>query len=339
MNYKSVYKYDGMKRTEHMAVRKTAGWYLWTHQLLEVTGKDAAAFLDAIYTNPIANLKIGGERYTTMLDEQAEIIDDVVIFRMEEQKFWISTLFIVYLVPWLEKHKGDHKVEFKDITEQYHMYAIQGPRSPELVNALVAKKVDDQKFFTIRDNTIDGVSVKINRAGFTGEEYGYEIYIAADKCDFLEARLRESGKPLGAVEVTEFQIMAWTLPTEAGYYYMRDLRHTNPLEVGLDRGIDWNKDFIGKEALLKIKKEGPAREMVGFTIDDADARLNAKDLGGPGNAVILNGEEVGRVSKFNYSFVKEKNVGYILAKKGVLKPGDHVLIRNYDASITARSFL
>jgi glycine cleavage system aminomethyltransferase T len=91
--------------------------------------------------------------------------------------------------------------------------------------------------------------------------------------------------------------------------------------------------------LLRIRKEGPAREMVGFTIDDADARLNAKDLGGPGNAVMLNGEEVGRVSKFNYSFVKEKNVGYILAKKGALKPGDHVQIRSYDAVITQKVFL
>ncbi|MDR0401198.1 MAG: aminomethyltransferase family protein [Treponema sp.] len=339
MNYKNVYKYDEMKRTEHMAVRKTAGWYLWTHQLLEVTGKDAATFLDNIFANPIANLKTGSERYTTMLNEQAEIIDDVVVFRMEDQKFWISTLFMPQLVPWLEKHKGDYKVEFKDITKQYHMYAVQGPKSLELVNALVAKKADDQKFFTIRDNTIDGVPVKINRAGFTGEKLGYEVYIPADKCDFLEAKLREQGKPLGAVEVTEFQIMAWTLPTEAGYYYMRDLGHTNPLEAGLERGIDWNKDFIGKEALLKIKQEGPAREMVGFVIEEADARLNPKNLGGPGNAVILNGEEVGRVSKFVYSFVQEKNVGYILAKRGVLKPGDHVRIRNYDAVITAKSFL
>jgi aminomethyltransferase len=274
-----------------------------------------------------------------MLNEQAEIIDDVVVFRMGDQKFWVSTLFIHHLIPWLEKHKGDYKAEFKDITKQYHMYAVQGPKSLELVNALVANKVDDQKFFTIRDNAIDGVPVKINRAGFTGEKFGYEIYIPADKCDFLEAKLRERGKPLGAVEVTEFQIMAWTLPTEAGYYYMRDLGHTNPLEVGLDRGIDWNKDFVGKKALLKIREAGPAREMVGFTIDEADARLNAKDLGGPGNPVMVGDEEVGRVSKFNYSFVLEKNVGYILAKKGVLKPGDHVRINKYDAIITEKVFL
>lgn len=65
MYNQNVYKYDDMKRKEHMAVRKTVGWYLWTHQLLEVTGEHAAEFLDKIFVNPIATLKVGRERYTT----------------------------------------------------------------------------------------------------------------------------------------------------------------------------------------------------------------------------------------------------------------------------------
>ena len=67
MYAKNVYKYDESKRREHMAVRTTVGWYLWTHQLIEVKGKDAAVFLDLIFANPIATLKVGRERYTTML--------------------------------------------------------------------------------------------------------------------------------------------------------------------------------------------------------------------------------------------------------------------------------
>jgi aminomethyltransferase len=339
MSGKNIYKYDDMKRKEHMAVRTTVGWYLFTHQLVEVTGKDAAAFLDLIYTSPIGNLQVGGARYTTMLNEDAEIIDDVVVFRIEEQKFWISTLFATKLIAWLGKNKGDYQVEFTNITDQYHMYAIQGPNSKDLLNAMVEQSVDDQKFFTIRDNKIDGIPVKINRGGFTGEKFGYEVYVAPADMAAVEAKIREYGEPLGAVEVTDFQIIAWTLPTEAGFYYLRDLLHTNPLECGLDRGIDWDKDFIGKEALLKIKAEGPKREMVGYTIDEDDIHLNAKDLGGPGNPVMLDGEEVGRVSKYNFSFVNEKNIGYILAEKGVLKPGDHVTIKSYDAVITEKYFL
>jgi len=337
--YKNVYKYDEMKRTEHMAVRTTVGWYLWTHQLLEVRGEDAAAFLDMIFANPIANLKIGGARYTTMLNEKAEIIDDVVVFRMEEQKFWISTLFVNKLTDWLSGHKSGYKVKFSNISEKYQMFAVQGPRSKDLINAMVEKSVDDQRFFTIRDNKIDGISVKINRGGFTGEKFGYEIYVAPEDMPAIEAKLKACGKPFGAVEVTDIQIMAWSLPTEAGFYCMRNLMHTNPFEVGLDRGIGWDKDFIGKEALLKIKEEGPAREMVGFTMDEDDVHINAMDLGGPGTPVTRNGEEIGRVSKFTYSFVLDKNIGYILAKKGAVKPGDHVAIKSYDAVISDKVFI
>lgn len=79
--YKNIFKYDEMKRSEHMAVRNTVGWYFWTHQILEITGPDATAFLEYMYPNKIGNLAVGRDRYTTMLNEQGEIIDDVVIMR------------------------------------------------------------------------------------------------------------------------------------------------------------------------------------------------------------------------------------------------------------------
>jgi aminomethyltransferase len=130
--------------------------------------------------------------------------------------------------------------------------------------------------------------------------------------------------------VTDFQVMAWTLPTEAGYFYMRDLRHCNLFEVGLDKNINFEKDFLSKPALLKLKHEGPKREIVGFTVDEADIYNRSKYLGGPGEAVYVDGEEVGRVSKMVYSYVQEKNNGYILAKKGALKVGDKVNIHGFD---------
>jgi aminomethyltransferase len=338
MYNKNVYKYDDMKRREHMAVRKTAGWYLFTHKLVEITGKDAAAFLDYICANPIGNLKPGRERYTVVLDEEGGILDDVVIFRRGEQEFWYSTLFTTYMLPWMEAHKDNYKVECKDITQTLHMYAVQGPKSLEMVNLLVKKSVDDLKFFSFADNTIDSVPVIINRAGFTGEKFGYEIYIAADKADFLEGKLRDVAKKVDAKEVTDIQLIAWTLPTEAGLYYMRDLRHCTPFEVGLDANINWDKEFVGKDALLKLKT--PAREMMGFTLEEADVRIIGKDLGGAGGIVSVGGEEVGRVSKFNYSYVLEKPVGYILARKGTVKVGDHVMINDkYDALIVAKPFI
>lgn len=334
MYYKNVYKHDSMKRGEHMAVRECFGWYLWTHHLIEVKGQDAAAFLDKIMMCNIANLKNGSERYTPALKENGEIFDDVVVIRLEDELFWVSTLFPMKLIPWMEKHKADMCVAFAKITEQWDMYAVQGPKALEAINLLVETPVDDQKFFTIRDNFIDGIPVKINRAGFTGEKLGYEIYIAPDKYPELESKLKHAAQVLGGRQVTDFQIMAMTLPTEAGYYYMRDLMFRNPYEVGLTRGIGWGKGFIGEAALAEIRDAGAKKEMLGVTFADEDLDINHAGFGGPGDAVMLNGEEIGRMAKLTYSYILDTNIGYIIAQKGAVKAGDEVLVNGHKGIIT-----
>ena len=127
----------------------------------------------------------------------------------------------------------------------------------------------------------------------------------------------------------------------AGFYYMRDLAHTNPFEVGLERGINWDKDFISKDALLKVKEEGPAREMIGFEVCDEneDFTIRSKQYGRPGEPMFVDSEEVGRVSKLVYSYMKDVNNGYILANKGVLEKGDRVNIHGFDCVITDRKWL
>lgn len=339
--YKNIFKYDEMKRSEHMAVRNTVGWYFWTHQLLEITGPDVTAFLEYMFPNDIAALAVGRDRYTTMLNEQGEIIDDVVVMRMEENRYWVSTLFATKTDDWWYFHQGDYDVDWTEITEDWEMYAVQGPGSKELVESLVKDSIADLKFFAHMENEIDGIPCIINRGGFSGERLGYEIYVSPDNRDALEALLGPAAEKLGGREVTEFQVMAWTLPTEAGFYYMRDLAHANPFEVGLEKNIKWDKEFIGKDALLKVKEEGPVREMVGFEVPEADIYIRSKQYGGPGEPVYIEGEkeEVGRVSKLVYSYVKEVNNGYILAKKDKLHVGDRIKIHGYDAVITEKKWM
>ena len=338
---KNIFKNDDMKRSEHMAVRNNVGWYFWTHQLLEVTGPDVTAFLDYIYSGDIASLAVGRDRYTMMLNEQGEIIDDVVIMRISEDIYWVSTLYATKADDWWYYHQGDFDVEWTEITEDWQMLAVQGPKSKEVLNALCSESVDGQKFFEIRENEINGIPVKINRAGFTGEKWGYEIYMSPDDLEAMEKAVDAEVVKAGGMRVTEFQIMAWTLPTEAGIYYMRDLAHTNPFETGLDRNIKWDKDFIGKDALLAIRESGPEREMVGFEVLEDDYYIRAKQYGGPGEPVFIETEEeeVGRVSKLVYSYVKEVNNGYILAKKGALKIGDRIRIHGHDCIITKKNWL
>lgn len=337
--YKNVFKYDEMKRSEHMAVRTTVGWYYWTHQLLEVSGPDVVAFLEYFYPNNIGKLEVGRDRYTTMLNHEGEIIDDVVIMRIEENRFWISSLYASKTDDWWYFNQGNFDVDWNEITDDWAMYSVQGPKAKEMIEQLVQNSIADLRFFSHMENMIGGIPCIINRGGFTGEKFGYEIYINPDEMEDLEALLKETADRLGGREVTEFQIMAWTLPTEANFYYMRDLAHTNPFEVGLEKNIDWDKDFIGKEALLKIKEEGAQREMLGFEVAEDDIYIQSKHLGGPGEAVYLDGEEVGRVSKLVYSYVKEVNNGYILAQKNKLKIGDKIEIHGHEAVITEKNWL
>lgn len=337
--YKNIFKYDDMKRSEHMAVRTTVGWYFWTHQLLEISGPDVTAFLDYMYPNDITSLAVGRDRYTTMLDEQGEIIDDVVIMRMDKERYWVSTLYATKTDDWWYFHQGNFNVEWREITDEWEMYAVQGPKSRDLVESLVRDSVSNLKFFAHMDTEIDQMPCLINRNGFSGEKFGYEIYIHPENRDALEALIKPAAEKLGGKEVTEFQVMAWTLPTEANYYYMRDLAHTNPFETGLDKNINWKKEFIGKEALLEIREEGPTREMLGFEVPEPDIYIRSKQYGGPGEPVYLSGEEIGRVSKLVYSYMKDVNIGYILAQKGKLHVGDHIQIHGYEAVITEKNWM
>ncbi|MDO5544744.1 MAG: aminomethyltransferase family protein [Eubacteriales bacterium] len=336
--YKNVYKNDAMKREEHMAVRNTAGWYLWTHELVEVEGPDATSLLEYLFTGSIGNLAPSRARYTTMLNENGQIIDDVVIWCMGENKYWVSTLYAKRMIPWFAEHKGEREVEFKNITKQWDMYAVQGPKSKDILNELLDTPVDDQKFFQILDNAIGGVPVKVNRGGFTGEKWGYEVYIAPENTKLVVEKLRQIAPKYDAKQVTDIQVMVWTLPVEKGFCTMCDLHWYNPLEVGLDRGIKWDKEFLGKEALLKVKEEGPKRTLLGWTTEEEDINIHGKHLGGPGCVVELNGEEVGRVTKTTYSYVLDKNVGYAIVDNSKVKVGDKVIMHGHECILCDKIF-
>ena len=339
--YKNIFKYDEMKRAEHMAVRTTVGWYFFTHQIVEVTGEDAEAFLDHVLMNDIATLQPGRNRYTVMLNDAAEIIDDVVVMRRSEDCFWVSTLFSVPMDDWFYDHQGDYDVDWDDVTDEWNMFSVQGPKSKEVIEGLVSESIEDLKFFSHAENEINGIPVIINRTGFTGEKWGFEVYIEEEYTDDMEEILREACDKVGGKQVTDFQVMSWTLPTEAGFYYMRDLKWHNPFEVDLGGRINWDKDFIGKEALKAIEEKGAEYEMVGFEALDDDPYIRAMQYGGPGEAVYIDGEEeeVGRVAKLVYSYLKDVNNGYIFAKKGKLKVGDKLKIHGYDCVIVEKNWL
>ena len=311
---------------EHAAVRETAGWYYFTHHIIEVEGPDAAALLDCVYTNDIAGLAVGRARYTMMLGLDGVAQDDCIVFRIEESKFWISTLHRPRTLVALAANKGGLDADFRSRTDELDMYAVQGPRSLELVDAVVSEPVDGLKFFQIADNKLGDIDVKVARAGYTGEKLGFEIYCAAEDHGKVEEALRAASPQLGALQVTTLDVMAYTLPTEAGLVLVPDIDRSTPAECGMGRYIKWDKDFVGREAALAARDAPAKLRMWGITVDQKDARLHGGPFGAP---VSRDGKVIGRVSKYTFGFTVGKGVGFILVDEGSCQPGDEVIL-NHD---------
>lgn len=337
--YKSEYAHDEWKRAEHNAVRTNVGWFYFKHRLMEVNGDDAEAFLDRICVNTIAGCKVGRAKYTNILNEDGTIFDDCVIFRLAEDKFWISTLYAPRLEEWMWDHEFDFDVDYEEVSDDWEMYSVQGPNSPKLIDAICGEPVDDMKFFEIRDNTIADADVKIARSGFTGEKWGFEIYVSPDDVEAVVAELAEKGETLNACKVREFQIMVLTLATEAGFCLMSDMRDLNPLEVDPNTKINWDKEFVGKDALKKAVENGPKWALLGFEAADPDAHIECASKGGVGQAVIKDGEEVGRCTKFTYSYTCEKPIGFVRVLADKVKVGDKVTMRGNEATIVERRWI
>lgn len=323
-------KHDALARKEHEAIRYNVGYYDFTHPLLEVNGPDAEKFLCYMYVASIAGTDICEAVYTTMLNEEGNIIDDVIVFREGQEKFWISTLYIEELKDWFNKYKGDNDIVMNDITDVSRMYAVQGPNSKELLNEFVEDPVDDLDYFMFHHNKIDGVHIQVARIGYTGE-LGYEIYCHPDHAKLMEEKLEEFGKKYDAMKITTDVILT-SIPREKGFVLMSDVKGTNPLEAGFGWSIQWKKDFVGKEALLKVKEEGAKRSLLGFTVDEDDPKIEVDDI------VKINNEAVGRVTVFTFGFTADKYIGYALVENDKAKIGDEVMIGDVKAILTERMF-
>ncbi len=299
-----LFKGNHEARAQHNAVRTTCGWYTWTHDLVEVTGADAAAFLDYLYVNALAGTEVNGSKYTTMLNEEGQILDDVIVMRLGPDRFWVSTLYAPQLIAWMEEHVGTYEIAYRDITEEVAMFSVQGPSSPALMNNISAEPVDSMKRFSLIDSVVDGKEVRIHRGGFTGE-LGFEIFCNSSDAPCIQDALAKAGEALGATELTILEVYVRSLPVEKGLALRQDLYGLNPYEAGLDWSVDLSKDFIGKEALLKAKEEGLRAQLVGIEFEAASYEDIAQR-----ERIYHRGIDVGFIRTVIYGYSVDKNIGF-----------------------------
>lgn len=322
---------EELRRKEHQAFREKVVYHDFTHQMLKGEGPDIAEFLDKMLVNDIKGMDVGQGVYTSQLNEDGEMIDDLIIFRMEENMYWLSTLYIDQMQAEFAKYSKGYDVKFTDIKDITTMYAVQGPDSLKTVNKILDKPVDDLKFFRIRPAKIGDIDIFVANAGFTGET-GYELYFHPDHIPEVEQKLEEAGKEFGILKI-ETDVFLSSIPTEKGLKIMRDFEGLDPYEANLGWTVAWDSDFIGKEAIRDSKENGPKRSLVGFTVADDDAKISEKA------DVLKDGTKVGHITNYTYGYTVGKNIGFALIDNDKAKKGDKVTIDGVEAELTSDVFL
>lgn len=305
-----LFREDKLARLDAETIRKSVGWYRWTHDLVEVTGADALEILEKIYVSSIGKVLPGKTKYTAMLDEKGEIIDDVIVMHMDEGVYWVSTLYGPRLIPWIEAHAEGKDVKARLITYDWDMYAVQGPEAPVALEKLLDTPLEGMKRFSVAASAIGGIPVYVHRSGFTGEN-GFEIYCAADRTAEVRESIAKAVEAAGGREIYTLEVYVRSIPMEKGFALKQDFKHLNPFECGLGWSVDLNKDFIGKEATLAIR-ENPRYQMVGLVFDwESTEDISIWER------VYLYGVEVGRCAQAIYGYTVDKNIGFATIRAGI----------------------
>ena len=305
-----LFREDKLARLDAETIRKSVGWYRWTHDLVEVTGADALEVLEKIYVSSIAKVLPGRTKYTAMLNENGEIIDDVIVMHMSDDVYWVSTLYGPRLIPWIEAHAGGKDVRTRLITFDWDMYAVQGPESPAAMAKLLDKPLGEMKRFAVAANAVGGVPVYVHRSGFTGEN-GFEIYCAAARTGEIREKIAKAVEAAGGREIYTLEVYVRSIPMEKGFALKQDFKHLNPFECGMGWSVDLDKEFIGKAATLAIR-ENPRYQMVGLIFD----RESTEDIS-IWERVYLYGVEVGRCAQAIYGYTVDKNIGFATIRAGI----------------------
>ena len=320
-----LFKEDDVARAEAKAVRTNAGWYRWTHDLVEVTGADAEAFLDWMLVNTVAGLEVGRGKYTTMLDEDGGIIDDLVAFHKTDGLWWLSTLYGPHAVKWFDAHKGSYDVAYKDITQVWDMYAVQGPNAAKVMNELLADTVDGLKRFQMLETKVGDIEVVVDRGGFTGE-LGYEVYCAREDSAAVAEAIAAAARKFNAPRLQTLEVYVRSLPMEKGMALRQDYKGLTPFEANLGWSVHMDKDFFGKEALEAAQAEGPKRMFVGLEIE----RESYEDIA-QNEIIRKRGVPVGICRQMMYGYTVDKNIGFGIVDARKVPLGTRVTIGPNDS--------
>jgi aminomethyltransferase len=298
-------QYEGVT-AEHLTVRESLGVFDVSHMgEFLVEGENALALIQKVTSNDASKLEIGDAQYSCFPNEENGIVDDLICYKIKENQYLlvVNAGNIEKDWNWISKYNEEFKADLKDLSDEYSLLAIQGPKAVEAMQLLSSIDLAAISFYKFKVGDFAGIdNVIISATGYTGSG-GFEIYCKNADVVQIWNKVFEAGadfgiKPIGLAARD-------TLRLEMGYcLYGNDIDDTtSPIEAGLGWITKFTKDFVNSEALAKQKEQKPSRKLVAFELDERGIPRHGYDI------VDGNGNVIGNVTSGTMSPCLQKGIG------------------------------
>jgi glycine cleavage system aminomethyltransferase T len=281
---------------------------------VEITGPDAFDFTNMLVTRDLSKCAVEQCKYCFLTTQEGGILNDPVLLRLDENHFWLSLAdsdVLLWAMAIAYNSRFDVSIKEADVGP----VQVQGPKSKDVMVELFGERILEIPYYYLTKTELEGMDVVVSRTGYTAE-VGYEIYLknASRDADKLWNTVLEAGKPHGLKVVGPSHIRR----IEGGILALgADMWiDTNPFEVGIGYSwmvdLDGDADFVGKDALQRVKQEGIKRKLVGVEISGENLGYYNDGSMVDFFAVFSAGRQVGRVTSACHSPRLEKNIGYAM---------------------------
>jgi glycine cleavage system T protein (aminomethyltransferase) len=309
---------------EHLAVRTRAGLFDVSHMgEIRVEGKGALELLQTLTPNDVAKLVPGQAQYTALLTPQATFVDDILVYRRDEQRFLlcVNASNIQKDFYYVREHAGG-AVQVEEASSEYSQLALQGPRAARILARVADQDVEGIPNYHFIEGSVQGAPALLSRTGYTGED-GFELYLAPRNATQTWQALLRAGEADGLVPCGLGA--RDTLRLEARMpLYGNDIDETvTPLEAGLGFMVHLEKgEFLGSDILRRQKEQGVEKKLMGFEMTD-------RGIPRHGYPLKTGGVEVGCVTSgtFSPSLKKSIGLGYLPAASARIGEKIEVVIR------------
>ena len=295
---------------------------------VEITGPDAYKFIQLLTPRDLSKLAVGQCKYVLIVNNDGGILNDPVLLRLAENHFWLSLADSDVLL-WAQGVAINSGLNVKISEPDVSPLQLQGPTSGEIMIKLFGDSIKDLKYYWLREYNLDGIPLIVSRTGWSSE-LGYEIYLRdGSKGNQLYEKIMKAGKEHGLQPGHTSSIRR----IEGGmlsYHADADI-NTNPFELGLDRLVNLDSDvnFIGKEALKKIKQSGVKRKQIGLELD-------CEPLKGPNTtfwSILKDGKKIGKVTSAVYSPRLKKNIALAMVEINQSNIGNKFKVKTNDVEV------